>query len=721
MTTKEQEYISPRSFNRQLATIDNEDTSNITIVPANQNAAKLLLNNSIRVPFSDDYEGIRYSGALNSNVYLEIKDQEDGYFKKLSVNSNSVYISGQELIRVDDLENIINDLPNAIVFNNVYINAYSGPNVGYINFLTSSATSNLYLPPQMGFRVSNGFIEYLHYGDIWRQVGSTVETFPTEYHLVTPTSSNVHIPIPIDCAGIRFKIIGGGGSGGSALPGTFGQAAGGGSGGSVNCFLTEDDILNTANIYCQFHTPQYPYGGNVSVYRVSTAGVPTLVANASGGFIGSNVVNTGGSMSGGQGGSGYVVDTFKGYVLPGAWGQSGFRSEDQNLRYYSAGAGASSALGPGGRGADPSDSNTSIAIKGQYGGGGGGGLWVTEDTFAAGNPASNVNIAGGLGGDASVVIEYWINSEPWHISNGGGGGGGSTLFRALADVSVTNTPGQRYLKYSSSCVAINGALTIIDDVAPMLGGNLVANGNHIQFQDNTGLLDATGNLALAISSTDSSNSYLVAKSSRLLGGEEVGEITVDNVTGDLDVGIAVSAKGAGDITITTTGIIQMAATQVDIDNTTAFNINSGHIKTSVGYYYDPGSAVSPVLSTNSGSPTIINAENVPSIILLQIAGNDGRYYLNLTSGVNGQHVNFVYETNGANNEVNLGFQVSTSNSVAKSVGVGSGLVNGLRFAISGQASQLAYIQLSNVSNGYTPSQVTDRSRWQVLNSGAFTY
>ncbi len=44
------------------------------------------------------------------------------------------------------------------------------------------------------------------------------------------------------------------------------------------------------------------------------------------------------------------------------------------------------------------------------------------------------------------------------------------------------------------------------------------------------------------------------------------------------------------------------------------------------------------------------------------------------------------------------------------MGVGSGLAAALTFGISGQSSQLAYIEMST-----NPA----RSRWQVMNSGAY--
>ena len=704
MTSTNEDFITVSPF----VSADPTYTGNITIVPTGlgypEPIRNIILNNTFRVPYTEYGEKVPDPTQL---PYMELKDQDDGEFRQIYINSNTIFAAGSELIRRDDLENIINE--DQIIFSNVYIDAYSVGN-SYINFLTSS--SNAGLPPQIGFRVSNGFIEYLHKGETWSKVGSTTETFPTEMYLVTPGALTQYVAVPAECAGVRLKVVAGGGWGGNAAVGLFSQGAGGGSGGFVDCFLTEDDILNCANIKVDFQSSVAPYGSNVSVAMQRTNGTLIPVANATGGFPGTTVSATPlGSIDGGAGGSGSYtyVTANQGYPIPGGTGETGFWSEPQNLRYYSGGVGADSQLGTGGTGA----STSAASGTAYYGGGGGGGLFVPQGMFnppTATIPASNVVYPGGAGGFPAVLIEFWINVEPWNSNTGGGGGPVTSYFKNLLDVSVSNVAPNKYLKYINE-LAVNQTLDIVDDTTPQLGGNLALNGFNLVFPTaNNGLVDSSGNLAVAISAANTNTSYLVLKASELPSGEPAGEITVESQLGalDPDVSIAINSKGNGDIQMSAgaSGVILLAAGQLSIDNTSLVEITSGHMTLASSYLTDTD------LSTNNSNPAISNAATTASFLVIECATSDKRYYLDLTDGAPGQILNIVYDCPVANTEVRLGFRDNTSNtSIQKQVGIGSGLVPALRFAISGQSSQLAYIDMQA-----NPG----RSRWQVLNSGAFT-
>jgi hypothetical protein len=703
MTTTNEDFITVSPF----VSADPTYTGNITIIPTGlgypEPIRNIILNNTFRVPYTEYGEKIPVASQL---PYMELKDQEDGKFRQIYINSNTVFAAGSELIRRDDLENIINE--DQIIFSNIYIDAYNVGN-SYINFLTSA--SNAGLPPQIGFRVSNGFIEYLHKGETWSKVGSTTETFPTEMYLVSPGALTQYVAVPPECAGVRLKVVGGGGWGGNAAIGLFSQGAGGGSGGFVDCFLTEDDLLNCANIKVDFQPSIAPYGSNVAVAMQRTNGTLIQVANATGGFPGMTVSLTPtGSIDGGEGGSGSYtyVTANQGYPIPGGTGETGFWSEPQNLRYYSGGVGADSQLGTGGTGA----STSAAAGTAYYGGGGGGGLFVPQGMFnppTATIPASNISYPGGAGGNPAVLIEFWINAEPWN-SNTGGGGPATSYFKNLLDVSVSNVAANRYLKYINE-LAINQSLDIVDDTTPQLGGNLALNGYNLVFPTaNTGLVDSAGNLAVVVSAANTNISYLVLKASTLPGGEPAGEITVDSQLGalDPDVSLAINSKGNGDIQLATgaSGVIQLAAGQLSIDNTSVVEITSGYMTLASSYLTDAD------LSTNNTNPAISNAATTSSFLVIECSSGDQRYYLDLTDGAPGQILNIVYDCPVANTEVRLGFRDTASPPFTqKQVGIGSGLVPALRFAISGQSSQLAYIDMQA-----NPG----RSRWQVLNSGAFT-
>jgi len=707
MATTNDDFITVKQF----AGSNQYYTGNISIIPSGygytlgQNTINnIIINNTFRVPRTDEGEPVPVVGLI---PYMELKDQATGEFTRIEIDDGTTFVGGAELIRRDDLENIINE--DKIIFSNVYIDAFN-PGNSYINFLTSE--SNAGLPPQIGFRVSNGFIEYLHKGETWSRVGSTTETFPTEMYLITPGALTQYVAVPAECAGVRLKVVGGGGWGGNAAvsSGLFSQGGGGGSGGFVDCFLTEDDLLNCANIKVDFQTSVAPYGSNVSVVMQRTNGTLIPVANATGGFPGTTVSATPlGSIDGGVGGSGSYtyVTANQGYPIPGGTGETGFWSEPQNLRYYSGGVGADSQLGTGGTGA----STSAAAGTAYYGGGGGGGLFVPQGMFnppTSTIPASNVAYPGGAGGNPAVLIEFWINTEPWN-SNSGGGGPVTSYFKNLLDVSVSNVAPNKYLKYINQ-IAVNQTLDIVDDTTPQLGGNLALNGYNLVFPNSAnGLVDASGNLAVAISNANTNTSYLVLKASTLPSGEPAGEITVESQLGSLDpdVSLAINSKGNGDIQMSAgiTGVIQLAAGQLSIDNTSLVEITSGHMTLASSYLSDAD------LSTNNASPAISNAATTASFLIIECTTSDKRYYLDLTDGAPGQILNIIYDSPVANTEVRLGFRNNDGGSfIQKDVGIGSGLVPALRFAISGQSSQLAYIEMQA-----NPG----RSRWQVLNSGAF--
>lgn len=706
-TSQNQNFITAQKF----ASGNPSYTGNITLLPTGSAynqigtgttpVTNMIINNTLRVPITQSGEVIP---VATLQPYMELKDKTSGLFTKIEIDDGTTYVGGSELIRVDDLENIINDLP--IIFSNVYIDAFTAGN-SYINFLTNE--SNVGLPPQIGFRVSNGFIEYLHQGESWAKVGSTTETFPTEMYLVTPGALTQYIPVPAECAGVRLKVVGGGGSGGDPANGIFSQGAGGGSGGFVDCFLTEDDILNCANIKVDFQPSIAPYGSNVSVAMIRVNGTQVPVANATGGFPGASVINPPtGSIDGGAGGSGSYtfVTANQGYPIPGGTGETGFWSEPQNLRYYSGGVGADSQLGTGGTGA----STSAPAGTAYYGGGGGGGLFVPQGMFNPPTnsiPAVDIDYPGGAGGNPAVLIEFWINAEPWS-SNSGGGGPVTSYFKNLIDVTVSNVAANKYLKYINE-IAVNQTLDIIDDTTPQLGGNLSLNGYNLIFPNvTTGLVDASGNLAVAISNAHTNTSYLVLQAGKLSSGEPAGEITVESQLGVLepDVSLAITSKGNGDIQMYAgNGVIDMTAGQLSINDTSVVEITSGHMTYASSYLTDAD------LSTNNTNPAISNAATISSFLVMECAASDQRYYLDLTDGAPGQILNIIYDCTGANTEVRLGFRENASGPlIQKEVGIGSGLVPALRFAISGQSSQLAYIQM-DANPG--------RSRWQVLNSGAF--
>jgi hypothetical protein len=328
-----------------------------------------------------------------------------------------------------------------------------------------------------------------------------------------------------------------------------------------------------------------------------------------------------------------------------------------------------------------------------YGCGGGGGIYYDDG-------ASNTGVQQySNGGNGYAVIEFYTAV----LSSAGGGL--SNYFHDLLDTNIdlSQLLTKPYLKYGALSKVTNVELNIGDDPAPTLGGTLDTNNYNIQFNNNKGIQDSTGNLAIEFNSSNSGASHLLVKAGQLPNGDDVAEIT-SNSSG-ASAGIYIHPKGVADIDLATntSASININTGSVVVDNTTSVEINSGFIKTSYAFY-DNGE-----LSTSSGSRTTIPTTS--DLIIFQITGDNGRYYTTVNVGVMGQHVNFIYDTPGTNNIVYMSF-VNGSNTA--SVGIGTGLASELVYDTAGQSAHLCYIQFGSP---YDTANIATRSRWQVINTG----
>jgi hypothetical protein len=278
----------------------------------------------------------------------------------------------------------------------------------------------------------------------------------------------------------------------------------------------------------------------------------------------------------------------------------------------------------------------------------------------------------------------------------------------MTDVSYTistlNT--KPYLKWESSRNRFENSeliISIIDDNNPTLSNNLLTNNNNIVINNTYGIIDEQSNLIISVNDSNTSPNHILL-TNKLDGG--INEPVIKATGIDTDIGLQLMTKGEGDLTIDLTdyegggtnyGDINIKASNINIQALNSFKYNSGYVKASMDFY-----ASGDLNTSTEGSPELItpNTNN----IIFEITGDDGRYYVDLDTGDNGQELNIIYDSNGSNNIVEVQFGSSR-------LSVGSGIANKLLFNTPGQSCNLLYIKFSAYGD-------TSRDRWQVINTGA---
>jgi len=688
----------------------------------------IIVNSTLLVPRTAGLDGppVPATGtSRNANARIELKDQATGQFRPLYINDGDMFIqlangSTPEFIRTDNLATEINNLDNLVIFNNVYIQADQA-NTGYINFLQipNPTEPDLLPAPNVGFRVSNGVIQFKNAAAQWRNIASSVETFIKEQYLFTASGN---VALPFECVGVRIRVAGGGGQGGYAYPSVYSQGGGGGSGGYAERFIRVENLQGVAPeiTFTMDSQDVDGRGGDVSVYyRRSNVEPSYIVVQATGGYPGSNADPSGYSI-GGNGGYGgltllpwetNVSVTAQGMVFQGNDGFPGFRSETQNLRYYAGGRGGDSALGSGGRGLIPNDPALD-QTTGRLGGGGGGGLFVPGLVFGPSEP--DVQEDPQIASTGAVVIEFYLNEDLAAESNGGGGGG-VTRFVQLQDTLVdeSNLATKPYLKYQNTGLGYfieNVPLRIRDDSQPQLGGNLACATSNIGFTDGFGITsNAPGSALLAAFSNPSAlgdNHLLITKTliPPSVGGDVTPTITVSGV--DANINFAIKTKGSGNLHIDLDdGSVPTGAVLLDVSSLT---FQTGHMVSSITEFTD--SDLSPA---NPAAPVPIQIES--GVLLFNIAANDTVYYAKLDAGTSGQNLNIIYEATGSNSSLNLAFYNNAWSPQNANVGIGTGLATNLIFNTAGQAVSLVYLDM--FPSGDTNER---RNRWQATTTGCFT-
>lgn len=329
--------------------------------------------------------------------------------------------------------------------------------------------------------------------------------------------------------------------------------------------------------------------------------------------------------------------------------------------------------------------------------------WYTDEA-----DLDNVNTFIGIRNN-NGIIQFRNTGGNW--LNIGTGGAGSGSFIDLTDtvIDLDNLESKPYLKWNSETTRIvNVALDISEDTTPQLGAELDTNSFNISFNNGTGIVDSTSNTVLAINNANTHPNYLEASTYLTDGGEYMPIIKAANTDGIGAVSMRLSSQDNGDLVIDVgSGDVNITAANISLNSLNAMNFNSGYVKSSITTYHNID------LSTNSEMPQAIDPST--DIMILQVSGNDGRFYAKIDAGVaNGQNLNIVYETNGSNNRVEVMFYDSRNENVDKQIGVGSGLASKLIYTEPGQGSSMVYLEF----DGYTDNTAIMRNRWQIMNTGA---
>ena len=248
------------------------------------NNSNIIINNTLKINSTHNQEGLtnQLSNTKNSNALIYLKDQSDGFFKKLFINDNSFYITPSDgenesanakfLITSElqnEIETISNDNNDPLVFSNIYIN-----NDGHLQWYDSN-NSNI-----IGFRNNNGYIQFRDdYYNTWSNVsglGSNVSLGSLNGIDFTDEAENQILVFnsDLDIVNIDFEIVN------DLSP----QLGGNLDMNNHNLILgsnTDGIIDNNSNIILSFDTSstieEYIYLTNSNLYTSNN--IPTITVN----------------------------------------------------------------------------------------------------------------------------------------------------------------------------------------------------------------------------------------------------------------------------------------------------------------------------------------------------------------------------------------------------------------------------------------------------------
>lgn len=146
--------------------------NNHTIINTIDTTSNLIINNTLEVGYTNDTKEVN----TFNNASIKLLDRNDSIFKEIFVKDNDLYINpitysngnieisnSVKLVRTDELNSILINEFDSIVFNNINIK-----DTGYIKFINDN--SNITGEPNVGFRENNGIIEIKNNNDDWKQI-----------------------------------------------------------------------------------------------------------------------------------------------------------------------------------------------------------------------------------------------------------------------------------------------------------------------------------------------------------------------------------------------------------------------------------------------------------------------------------------------------------------------------------------------------------------------
>lgn len=266
-------------------------------------------------------------------------------------------------------------------------------------------------------------------------------------------------------------------------------------------------------------------------------------------------------------------------------------------------------------------------------------------------------------------------------------------FSELVDVDVYTNPLQnnQYIIYdATSNLFVNANLAIINDSNPTLANDLLAGNNSIVFSNITteilydDLLRRNPYISL-VNNTEYTGTVNYLEFNNADSGFEPAIICRGS---DTNVGLNITTQGSGDINLN--------ASLGNIYTNSDSLVISGFMKNSIFR-----------TSTNPGGYLPETTWNLPlnnDIILFDFVNSSqsGTYWANVSAGIDGQKLNFIFNNKGSN-VISVLADFGTNGLL-----VGTGFSNGFIFGTTGQSTSLVYL-----GDGI--------DTWQVLNTGAGVY
>ena len=274
-------------------------------------------------------------------------------------------------------------------------------------------------------------------------------------------------------------------------------------------------------------------------------------------------------------------------------------------------------------------------------------------------------------------------------------------FKELIDVNVTTNSliNNQYITYdATSNLFVNSNLAIINDINPILGGNLKIGTKLLQFSNSanrlvynntsggTNIID--NNLIVLNNNTTYTgvSNYIEVNNAHTGNNPSIKVKSTSNL--DPDVSLDIITVGAGNINLNS----QQGNIYANSDSL----IVSGFVTNSIFR------TSSKVGGYNSNTSYILPLTSDTVLFDFANSSNSGTYWANVGAGIEGQKLNLIYN-NKSSNSISVLADFGINGIITN-----TGYSNGLLFENTGQSSSLVYLE-------------GDINAWQILNTGSGTF